>query len=199
MGKAQRARIRYDFDNQDRALLPQYGVHLVAEAGFLYSAVDSPNSPTISGQFSYAHRFSLRPGPKAAPRDQNKGHEVFVLAGEGGTLFDRNVAQPFRYTLGGPLRLSASAIDQYRGTDYWLVEPALMRRIAQLPQPLGQNIYLGLGLEAAQIRAPGQPVLNRQDAYFGIVAETPLGVITLAPAIGSNGERKLVFTLGHLF
>ncbi len=199
IGTAQRARIRYDFDTQDRALLPQYGVHLVAEAGFLYSAVDSPNAPSLSGQFSFAHRFSFSRLAKDTPSDPNKGHEVFVLSGEGGTLFDRNVAQPFRYTLGGPLRLSASAIDQYRGTDYWLVEPALMRRIAQLPQPLGQNIYIGLGLEAAQIRAPGQPVINRQDAYFGVVAETPLGVITLAPAIGSNGERKLVFTLGHLF
>ena len=43
------------------------------------------------------------------------------------------------------------------------------------------------------------PVISRQDAYFGIVAETPLGVITVAPAIGSNGERKFVFTLGKLF
>ena len=111
----------------------------------------------------------------------------------------RTVAEPFRYTLGGPLRLSASAIDQYRGTDYWLVEPAILRRIANLPRPLGQSIYLGLGAEAGQIRAPGMPVINRQDAYFGIVAETPLGVITIAPAIGSNGERKFVFTLGKLF
>jgi len=49
------------------------------------------------------------------------------------------------------------------------------------------------------MRAPGMRTVNRQDAYLGIVAETPLGVITLAPAIGSNGERKLVFTLGKLF
>ena len=198
-GQAQHVRVRYDFDTQDRALVPQYGVHLVTEVGFLYAAVDSPNAPSLFSQASYSHRFSLRKVPEDAPPDPNRGHEIFIMAGEGGTLFDRNVAQPFRYTLGGPLRLSASAIDQYRGTDYWLVEPALLRRIAQLPQPLGQSIYLGLGVEAAQIRAPGMPVINRQDAYFGVVAETPLGVITLAPAIGSNGERKLVFTLGHLF
>jgi len=198
-GQSQRARIRYNYDTQDRALVPQFGVHLTAEAAYLYAAVGSPNTPQLSGHFSFAHRFSLRKAPPGTPKNSDRGHEVFVLAGEGGTMFDHNVSQPFRYTLGGPLRLSASAIDQYRGTDYFLLEPALMRRIAQLPQPLGQSIYLGIGLEAAQMHAPGVPVINRQDAYFGVVAETPLGVITLAPAIGSNGERKFVFTLGKLF
>ena len=199
-GQSQRARLKYDFDTQDRALVPQFGVHLSTEAAYLFSSVHSENSPELSGRFSLARRFSLHKAPpKDAPKDPNRGHEVFVLATEGGTMFGRTVAEPFRYTLGGPLRLSASAIDQYRGTDYWLVEPAILRRIANLPRPLGQSIYLGLGAEAGQIRAPGMPVINRQDAYFGIVAETPLGVITIAPAIGSNGERKFVFTLGKLF
>jgi NTE family protein len=198
-GQAQRVRLQYDFDTQDRALVPQYGVHVSTEAAFLYSAVNSPNAPELFGQVSFAHRFSLHKAAADSPKDPNRGHEVFLFGAEGGTLFDRNVAQPFRFTLGGPLRLSASEIDQYRGTDYFLVEPAILRRIAQLPQPLGQSIYLGLGVEAAQIHAPGLPVINRQDGYFGLVAETPLGVITLAPAIGSNGERRLVFTLGKLF
>jgi NTE family protein len=49
------------------------------------------------------------------------------------------------------------------------------------------------------MRAPGLPTITRQDGYFGIVAETPLGIITFAPAIGDDGYRKLVFTLGKLF
>ena len=114
-------------------------------------------------------------------------------------MFHRNVAEPFRYTLGGPLRLSASAIDEYRGTDYFLLEPALLRRIAQLPQPLGQSIYIGGALEYGHIEAPGRPNINREDVFFGLVGETPLGVITLGPSVGSNGERKFVFTLGKLF
>ena len=199
-GVSQHARLKYDFDTQDRALVPQFGVHINTEAGYRFSTVNSQNAPDLSGRFSLARRFSLHKAPpKDTPKDPNRGHEVLILAGEGGTMFGRNVAEPFRFTLGGPLRLSASTIDEYRGTDYWLVEPGILRRIASLPQPLGQSIYLGFGVEAGQIRAPGVPVINRQDAYIGIVAETPLGVITLAPAIGTNGERKLVFTLGKLF
>ncbi len=199
-GQMNRARLHYDYDTQDRALVPQFGVHVSSDAAFLFSSVRSRNAPELQTNVSYAHRFSLRKAPEpGTPVDPNRGHEVFFIAAEAGTAFDRDIAQPFRFTLGGPLRLSASAIDQYRGTDYFLIEPALLRRIATLPAPLGQSIYLGFGVEAAQMHAPGVPVLNRQDAYFGVVAETPLGVITFAPAIGSNGERKFVFTLGKLF
>ena len=114
-------------------------------------------------------------------------------------MFNRDVAQPFRFTLGGPLRLSASAIDEYRGTDYFLIEPAFLRRVAKLPDPLGQSIYVGAAYEAGQMHAPNLSTVTRQDLFFGIVAETPLGVFTLGPAVGTDDHRKFVFTLGKLF
>ena len=205
VGSAQRARVRYEYDTQDRAQVPLFGAHVVGEVGYLYNAINSPNTPQMFFQGSYSHLTGPPVKGDAADfdSDTNKNEArhrlVFVLSAQGGTMFNRNVAQPFRYTLGGPLQLSASAIDQYRGTDYFLLEPAILRRVAHLPSPLGENIFLGLGLEAAQIRAPFSPTITREDGYFGVVAETPLGAITLAPAIGSNGERKFVFTLGKLF
>jgi NTE family protein len=183
-GSMQRARIRYTFDTQDRALVPQYGIRATTEVGYLYNAVSSPNAPQLTTSLTLAHQI---------------GKNVFVFASEGGTMLNRNVAQPFRFTLGGPLRLTASAIDEYRGTDYFLLEPAFLRRIAKLPDPLGQSIYIGAAYEAGQVHAPGTPTITRQDIFFGIVAETPLGIITLAPAIGDDGHRKFVFTLGKLF
>jgi NTE family protein len=184
LGSAQRVRLRYTYDTQDRALIPQFGIRSTTELAYLYNAVSSPNAPQFTTQLGLAHQI-----------DKN----LFIFAAEAGTMFNRNVAQPFRFTLGGPLRLTASAIDEYRGTDYFLLEPAFLRRIAKLPDPLGQSIYLGAAYEAGQMRAPGLPTITRQDVFFGIVAETPLGVITLAPAIGDDGHRKFVFTLGKLF
>ncbi|WP_213804471.1 patatin-like phospholipase family protein [Granulicella sp. dw_53] len=183
-GSMQRARIRYVYDTQDRALISQYGLRATTEFSYLYNAVSSPNAPQFTSQITYAHQISKN---------------LFIFATEGGTTFNRNVAQPFRFTLGGPLRLTASSIDEFRGTDYFLVEPAFLRRIAKLPNPLGQSIYIGAAYEAGQMRAPDARTITRQDVYFGIVAETPLGVITLAPAIGDDGHRKFVFTLGKLF
>ena len=183
-GNMQRGHLRFAYDTQDRALIPQFGIRVITEAAYLHSAVQSPDAPQLSTQISLAHAVQKND---------------FLLAVEGGTMFNRNVAQPFRFTLGGPLRLTASNIDEYRGTDFFLIEPAYLRRIAQLPAPLGQSIYLGGAYEFGQMRAPDQSTITRQDVYFGIVAETPLGVITLAPAIGDDGHRKFVFTLGKLF
>jgi len=195
-GKSQRAHLLYTFDTQDRALVPQFGLHLRSEASYLYATSASPNAPQLSTAAIFAHRFNVR---RPTRPDADENHELLILSMDAGTMFHRNVAEPFRYTLGGPLRLSASAIDQYRGTDYLLIEPMLLRRIAQLPQPLGQSIYLGAAYEFGRMYSPNSVTITRQDVLFGIVAETPLGVITLAPAIGTNGERKFVFTLGKLF
>jgi NTE family protein len=205
-GNAARAHLSFSRDTQDRALVPQFGSRIQLESGFLFNAgslaapnAPAKNAPYLDGKLSFAHRFSaLHPFELINPLSKN-GKEIVVLAAEGGTFFDRNVAQPFRFTVGGPVRLSASTIDQYRGTDYFLIEPAMLRRIASLPAPLGQNLYLGAGYEYGQIRAPGTPNISRQDVYFGVVAETPLGIVTIAPAVGTNGERKFTFTLGRLF
>ena len=184
IGAMQRVRVQYVYDNQDRALVPQFGYRVQTEAAFLYNAVASPNTPQFITKASYSHQISSN---------------IFVMAVEGGTMLNRSVAQPFRFTLGGPLRLTASAIDEYRGTDYFLLEPAFLRRVAKLPSPLGHSIYLGGAYEAGQMHSPDGRTITRQDVYFGVVAETPLGIITLAPAFGDDGHRKFVFTLGKLF
>jgi NTE family protein len=184
-GNAQTVRVQYIYDSQDRALVPQYGIRAVTKLGYLYDTPNSPNAPQLFSQIEFAHTFGKK--------------NTFLANAEGGTMFNRDVAQPFRYTLGGPLRLAASAIDQYRGTDYFLVTPGYLRQIKSLPAPLGNALYLGGVLEAGQMRSPDGHTITRYDAYFGVVAETPFGVISVAPAFGNGGERKLVFTIGKLF
>lgn len=183
-GAMQRVRAQFIYDSEDRALVPQFGLHSATRVGYLYGAVDSSNAPEITTSNTYAHQV---------------GKNLFVMGGQAGTLFNRNVAEPFRFTLGGPLKLSASAIDEYRGTDYYLLQPSFLRRIASLPAPLGQSIYFGVSYEAGQMYAPHTPTITRQNVLFGLVAETPLGIITIAPAIGDSGHRKFVFTLGKFF
>ncbi len=184
LGSAERAHLRYAFDTQDRALVPRFGLRSTTDLSYLYNAASSPNAPQFQTTLSFTHAL---------------GEWTLAARAEGGTSFNRDLAQPFRFTLGGPLRLSASAIDEYRGTDYFLLAPALLRRVATLPAPLGESIYFGVGYEAGQVRAPDARTLTRQDLFFGIIAETPLGVLTLAPSVGDDGHRKFNFTLGKVF
>jgi NTE family protein len=154
-------------------------------AGYLYDLANSPSAPQFFTQLEGAHTWN--------------GKNVFLWKAEGATMLNRNVAQPFRYTLGGPLRLGSLSVDQLRGTDYWLTTPGYLRRIYAMEAPLTGGIYLGGAVEAGQMRAPDASTVTRGDVYFGVVAETPLGVITVGPAIGFNGDTKFLFTIGRFF
>ena len=114
-------------------------------------------------------------------------------------MFNRNVADPFRFTLGGPLRLTASSFEEYRGTDYALARPAYSAAFANLPTPLGQSIYVLGTYELGYITARNRANVTQQDVFFGLAAETPLGAITFGPAFGDHDHRKLIFTLGRFF
>ena len=200
-GGSQRVRVQYVFDNQDRGLVPRYGLRATADLGYLYDVNDQPgynpggvtSAPQLKLRGEFAHAFG------AAAGEANSSRNVGLINVEGGTEFNRDLPQPFRFTLGGPLRLAASAIDQYRGTDYFLVTPGYLRQLRQLPAPLSSSVYVGGAFEYGQIRRPDGPTLNRGDIYLGIVAETPLGVLSLGPSVGNAGERKFNFTLGKLF
>ncbi|RXH57723.1 putative patatin-like phospholipase [Granulicella sibirica] len=183
-GSMQRARVRYALDRQDKAFVPQFGYRVTAEGGYLYDAAGGANAPVFDTQITLGHKF---------------GKEIVAFGTEGGTMFGRNVAQPYRFTLGGPLRLSASALDELRGTDYFLVRPVILRKVASLPAVLGQSIYVGAAYEAGQMRAPDFRTATRQDVFLGVLAETPAGVISFGPALGDGGRYKLIFTLGKLF
>jgi NTE family protein len=184
-GNAQTGRVQYIFDSRDRAEVPHYGVRSQTDLAYLFDTPGSPSAPQLSSQIDFAHTFAKK--------------NLLLMNMEGGTMLNRNVAQPFRFTLGGPLRLSASAIDQYRGTDYFLVTPGYLREIKSLPAPLGNSLYVGGFYEAGQMRAPDASTITEQDVFFGVVADTPLGVISIGPAIGTHNERKLVFTIGKFF
>ena len=115
------------------------------------------------------------------------------------TYFRRNVADPLRFTLGGPMRLSASSIDEYRGTDDALVRAGYFRRIASLPTQLGDGLYITTAYEGGAMWSPEHPSFLRQDGVLGVLAATPLGSITLGGAVGDAGRRKIFFTFGRLF
>ena len=184
-GDAQLGHVQFRYNGQDRAMVPRHGLRVDASAGYQFNAVGSSNAPRIEATGAYF-------------RDIGHGNTLSFSV-EGGTMFHRNVADPFRFTLGGPLRLTASSFEEYRGTDYALARPAYFRRIADLPTPLGQSIYVVGPYEFGYITAPNRPDVQRQDVFFGLAAETPLGAITFGPAFGDHDHRKLIFTLGRFF
>ncbi len=184
-GTGQTGLLHLNVDKASAAAVSPRGYRLALSAGAFYHAVGSSNAPVA--QFAFNRTFSIA------------SNNIVAITSEADSYFRANVAQPFRFTLGGPMRLSASSFDEYRGTDLYLARAGYMRRIAALPTGLGQGLYGLLGYEAGEVWSPELPAFLRQDGTAGLVGNTPLGLITVGVSIGDAGHRKVFVTLGRWF
>ncbi len=184
-GTAQTGLLHINIDRAATGAVSPNGFRLTASAGALYHAVASNNAPLVKLTFSATRSW----------RESN----IFGLSGEVNSYLRANVAEPYRFTLGGPLRLSASSFDEYRGTDTYLARTGYMHRIAALPTGLGQGLYGLVAYEGGEVWSPQTKSILRQDGLAGLVANTPLGLITFSISVGDAGHRKVFVTLGRWF
>jgi NTE family protein len=184
-GGAQTATAHIVYDRTEAGIISPNGARLEITAGSLFNTVASRNAPLVEAKAGKTIRIT----------DQ----DILAAGVEGNTYFRRNVAEPLRFTVGGPLRLSASSIDEYRGTDNFLARAGYLHRIATLPSGLGHGLYMGLGYEGSEIWAPEMRTFLRQDGLLTVIAATPLGAITVGGAVGDAGRRKVFFSFGRLF
>jgi NTE family protein len=184
-GTAQTALIHVAYDGSQSGTLSPRGLRLDASSGALFHSPGSPLAPVLHFQLRRSNVW----------RQKN----IFAIRASTDTYFRRNVADPLRFTLGGPLRLSASSIDEYRGTDNYLGGAGYLRQILPLPSGIGQGIYASLGYEAGEVWSPQLPAFLRQDVLGALVAVTPLGAISLGASVGDAGRRKVFVTVGRSF
>lgn len=184
-GTAQSGLLHVNIDRDVSGSISPSGFRMAASFGALYHAVGSSNTPMAMFAFDHTRSF----------KDEN----IFGFGGEVDSYLRANVAQPFRFTLGGPMRLSASSMDEYRGTDLYLAHTGYMRRIAALPTGLGQGLYGLISYEAGEVWSPEERTFLRQDGTLGLVGNTPLGLITFGVSVGDAGHRKVFFTIGRWF
>ena len=184
-GTAQEGLFHIDLDRETSGLVSPSGFRLNAAAGALYHAAASVNAPLVL--LSTARTWLWR--------DKN----IFGLTADINSYLRANVAEPYRFTLGGPRRLSASSMDEYRGTDTYLARAGYLHRIAALPTGLGQGVYAAFGYEAGEIWSPETNAILRQDGTAALLAATPLGSISIGGSVGDAGHRKVFITVGRLF
>jgi NTE family protein len=184
-GTAQTGLLHINLDKATAGVLSPNGFRLAAAAGALYHAAASDNAPLVKLSFSRSLAW--------------KETNIFGLSGEVNSYLRSNVADPYRFTLGGPMRLSASSFDEYRGTDTYLARLGYMRRLAALPTGLGHGLYGVVSYEAGEIWSPEARSILRQDGVTGLIANTPLGLVTFGISVGDDGHRKVFVTLGRWF
>lgn len=184
-GTAQTGLLHVAVDRATSSSVSPDGMRLSLAAGALYHAVGSDNAPLVQVTFSRTH--ALTP------------NNLLGVGVDINSYLRARVADPFRFTLGGPLRLSASSFDEFRGTDTMLARTGLMHRLAALPTGIGQGLYVAFGYEAGEIWSPDQRAILRQDGSLGLIAATPVGAITFGVSVGDAGHRKVFLSVGRWF
>jgi NTE family protein len=173
------------YSNRTAEIASPRGSQIDLTVGHIIHATDSPDAPFLMVNAKQSFTFGQK--------------NLLSLSADANSYFRNNVADPLRFALGGPLRLYASSIDEYRGTDTVLTRAIYLRRVAKLPTGLGQGVYLTTGYEAGSIWSPKQLSILRQDIVGGVLLSTPFGAITVGGAIGDDNHRKIFFTFGKLF
>jgi NTE family protein len=184
-GTAQTGLLHINIDRATAGVFSPNGYRMAASAGAFYHAVGSSNAPLVKLSFSATRSW--------------KETNIFGINGEINSYLRANVAQPYRFTLGGPMRLSASSFDEYRGTDTYLARAGYMHRLAALPTGLGHGLYGVFSYEAGETWSPETAAILRQDGLLGVIANTPIGLFTFGVSDGDAGHRKVFVTLGRWF
>ena len=128
----------------------------------------------------------------------NQGENTLALSLRGGTSFGDEMPYHRQFALGGFLKLSGYANEQFRGES--LAQGGLIyyRRLTSLPPPLGRGLYLGGSLEYGRLW--DDPLSEEKDRYgsslfFG--ADSWLGPMYLGVGLSGEGDATVYVLLGR--
>jgi NTE family protein len=177
---------RFVYDGQNSVVAATHGVRTTAS---LFWYFKSPGAAAAYPQGEAGLSSFHRAGSKGA---------LFVY-GAGGTSFSREPGPIQQFTLGGPLRLSAYGLAQFRGSNYALAAAGYRHRVGSLPTLLGGKIYAAAWYEGGSAFFGRNDARYRSDIAGAFVLETLLGPVTFGGAWGQGGTGKIFFSLGRLF
>ncbi len=127
---------------------------------FVYDDVDDPNFPREGRKFEldyYASLESLKATSEYRRGEVNYldnysiGNNTLSFAARYGQSYDGILSQFNRYSLGGFLQLSGYAPGELFGGNIALARLTYYRRLAQLNNPFGKNLYVGLSTEYGKV------------------------------------------------
>ena len=187
-GVVKSAKLQFTHDGQDGEQVPSRGLRFTVLGRYYFDAPVSSMFPLLRLDASWFHTISSQ-------------SRVFLLA-SGGSSFGNQLPAPLQLTLGGPLRLGAYGLDQFRGDRIGYASAGWLRRIGKLPAVLGGDLFLGGWYEAGGYSFAEQGTTWRQNGTVAFVAETPLGPFYTGWSLGHASQQwtgKFSFLVGRFF
>ncbi len=177
------ARLEWDDNSLNDPILPTRGRRVHLEADWYTHAPGSD------------HSFPAAEVTLRSFTPLHNGDTAALLAGVG-TTFGSQAAPLQQFTLGGPLRLGAYRLQEFRGNDYLLLTPGYLHQIGQLPQFLGGKVMLGGWYEVGGAFSQFDGAHLLSDVSVDLISETLLGPVAFGYSFGERGRSRIYFTVG---
>jgi NTE family protein len=196
-GTERKAGLRVEVNGQDGPIVPGRGIALTAALQYYFdTAAAVGDGPGAAAAIELPGHF-WQGEVTASIFHRVRGEDrLFTYLGAG-TSFD-STPPLNRFSLGGPLRLSAYRVDELRGAHYLYGAAGYLIRAARLPDLIGGNFYVGAWLEV------GSAFDARRDASWvdcatgGVVLESILGPVFAGASISRDGHRRIYVAVGRL-
>ncbi len=131
----------------------------------------------------------------------SKGSNSLVTTIRGGTSIE-DMPYYDQFPLGGFLKLSGYANEQFRGDDLLYGNLVYYRRVSSLPSLIGRGLYLGGSLESGKVwNTLGDGALNSEETRYGgslfFAADSLLGPFFVALGLSAEGDTAVYVLLGQ--
>jgi NTE family protein len=196
-GTERKAGLRLEINGQDAPIVPSRGVALTATLQYYFdtaAAVD--DGPSAAAGNDLPGRFWQSEVAASVFHRVRSEDRLFTYLGAG-TSFNSTPSLN-RFSLGGPLRLSAYRVDELHGAHYVFGAAGYLIRAARLPDLIGGNFYVGAWAEVGSAFDTTQSLSWVDCASGGVVLESILGPIFAGASISRDGHRRLYVSVGRL-
>jgi NTE family protein len=130
----------------------------------------------------------------------SNGPNTLVANLRGGTAFGDQMPYYDQFPLGGFLKLSGYANEQFRGNEYAFGSLIYYHRLTTLTPPLGKGLYLGGSLEVGRqwdVIEPLNPSETRYGSSLFFGADTWLGPFFVGFGLSGEGDTTGYVSLGR--
>ena len=194
-GKKTGAEIVWRLDTQDSPVVPAGGTTSQIRLSHMFNGPDLtsegetfPVDEPLTQLSGVANRF-WSVGPH---------NRVFAYGGIG-TSFDGTPLPIDQFSLGSPFRLGAYHTGELRGAHYYVATGGYLRRIGQLPDFMGGQIYAGGWLENGDAFDTWSLARWRTNGGAGLVMDTLVGPVVIAGSWGFDGRWRSYLGIGRVF
>ena len=194
-GRESMVRTSFTYDGQDAAFVPSQGVRIEATLLRILEGIE-PDTGTPAGRDT--SRRTVGKITASAFTPVWKRHLV-MWGFSGGTSFGTSAGSYYDFALGGPTRLRAFEIGEFRGPNFLLGTAAYLHNLGRLPDFMGGQIYVTGALETGCTFTELASARLRTVLSAGLIIDTLLGPVSLSAGLSLDGHFRFYANVGRAF